>query len=291
MRVITTIPRILRSSSSLVATASESSCPEATLPVSSMTLAPRSSDGIGLHNSILSARKIGKLSLALISALALVWPFQVTAVDAASSSLLENSPNLSFERDLIQQHQELVKRYNENYDKLDISRQPANKTEACIVSSDLFDGLMQPNTLLFWEGSCQNGKAEGFGRVYLVTSGRKTFEMLANFHSDEPQFTTTYYSKNTSVDAQTTYFYGIATTAAVSLSRRATSTPTSRWQCRPLIRSTSSPIKKRLALSTPIPSTLRTLATTPTTYTISTTLPTTASLCLINCKTTPANTH
>ena len=146
----------------------------------------------------------------LFSALALLF-FSPVSVAALMGDTLPSTPNFNYEHELLQQHQMLVERYTSNYDKLQISKQPANKTEQCVVSSELLDGFLDNTSLLFWEGSCQNGKAEGFGRVYVIKRGQKVFEMLTNFHSDEPQFTTTYYSKNTMVNAQTVYFYGKAT--------------------------------------------------------------------------------
>ena len=125
-------------------------------------------------------------------------------------SIVQTSKNLEYERKLRLQHDQLVERYHTNLNQPNKGKQPANKTEPCLVSTDLLDGIGNERSLLFWEGSCQNGLAEGFGRVYLVDSGRKTFELLGNFHSDEPQFTTIYYAKNTTVQSQTVYFYGKA---------------------------------------------------------------------------------
>ena len=125
-------------------------------------------------------------------------------------SIVQTSKNLEYERKLRLQHDQLVERYHTNLNQPNNGKQPANKTEPCLVSTDLLDGISNERSLLFWEGSCQNGLAEGFGRVYLVDSGRKTFELLGNFHSDEPQFTTIYYAKNTTVQSQTVYFYGKA---------------------------------------------------------------------------------
>ncbi len=135
---------------------------------------------------------------------------KVNAPAVSPQSLLQNSKNLKYERKLHLQHAQLVERYRDNFAKLGSGKQPANKTEACLVSTDLLDGIGDDKSLIFWEGSCQNGLAEGFGRVYVVDSGRKTFELLGNFHSDEPQFTTIYYAKNTTVQSQTIYFYGKA---------------------------------------------------------------------------------
>ena len=125
-------------------------------------------------------------------------------------SLVQTSKNLEYERKLRLQHNQLVERYHSNLNQPNNGKQPANKTEPCLVRTDLLDGIGTEKSLLFWEGSCLNGLAEGFGRVYLVDSGRKTFELLGNFHSDEPQFTTIYYAKNTTVQSQTIYFYGKA---------------------------------------------------------------------------------
>ena len=125
-------------------------------------------------------------------------------------SIVQTSQNLAYERKLRLQHDQLVERYHGNLNQPNSGKQPANKTEPCLVNTDLLDGIGNERSLVFWEGSCQNGLAEGFGRVYLVDSGRKTFELLGNFHSDEPQFTTIYYAKNTTVKSQTVYFYGKA---------------------------------------------------------------------------------
>lgn len=159
-----------------------------------------------LRRTLSVISKLGALGLVLLSLCA-----SNLSHAALFNDTLPSSPNFNYEHELLQQHQQLVERYTSNYDKLQISKQPANKTEQCTVTSELLDGLLDNTSLLFWEGSCQNGKAEGFGRVYVVKRGHKVFEMLTNFHSDEPQFTTTYYSKNTLVNAQTVYFYGKAT--------------------------------------------------------------------------------
>lgn len=130
--------------------------------------------------------------------------------DISSQNILRNSPNLEYERTLLLQHDQLVKRYHSNYDEVNRGKQPANKTEPCLINTDLLNGIGNDKSIVFWEGSCQNGLAEGFGRVYVVDSGRKTFELLGNFHADEPQFTTIYYAKNTTVQSQTVFFYGKA---------------------------------------------------------------------------------
>lgn len=132
------------------------------------------------------------------------------APDSSPSSILRNSPNLEYERTLRLQHDQLVERYHSNYDEVNRGKQPANKIEPCLINTDLLNGIGNDKSIVFWEGSCQNGLAEGFGRVYVVDSGRKTFELLGNFHADEPQFTTIYYAKNTTVQSQTVFFYGKA---------------------------------------------------------------------------------
>ena len=125
-----------------------------------------------------------------------------------ASELLLNSPHLDYERALFEQHNQIAANYNNNYETILKYKQPANKSEKCLVASDLLDGILLPNSILFWEGSCRDDRADGFGRVYVISSGRKTFEMLTNFHSDEPQYTTTYYTRNTRIDSRTIYFYG-----------------------------------------------------------------------------------
>lgn len=122
--------------------------------------------------------------------------------------ILKSSPHLDYERELIAQHGQVVTNYSENYSKISQIKQPANKSEPCIIKSDILDSVLSPNSIIFWEGSCSNEQADGFGRVYVISSGRKTFEMLTNFHAEEPQYTTTYYTKNTKIDSRTIYFYG-----------------------------------------------------------------------------------
>lgn len=129
-------------------------------------------------------------------------------VSVAEDKILKESPNLDYERELLAQHAQVVANYNENYGKLGQPKQPANKSEPCIIKSDILDSVLSPNSMVFWEGSCVNDQADGFGRVYVISSGRKTFEMLTNFHAEEPDYTTTYYTKNTKIDSRTVYFYG-----------------------------------------------------------------------------------
>ncbi len=137
---------------------------------------------------------------------------QLSASEAHASNLsLSTVPNFNYEHELLKQHQLLVERYTNNYENMQLVKQPANKTEKCLLSSEMMDGILTDNSFIFWEGFCENGLAEGFGRVYVITNGRKAFEMLTNIHSTEPQFTTTYYTKNTAIDAQTISFYGKST--------------------------------------------------------------------------------
>ena len=137
---------------------------------------------------------------------------QLGASEAQASNLsLSTVPNFNYEHELLKQHQLLVERYTNNYENMQLVKQPANKTEKCLLSSEMMDGILTDNSFIFWEGFCENGLAEGFGRVYVITNGRKVFEMLTNIHSTEPQFTTTYYTKNTAIDAQTISFYGKST--------------------------------------------------------------------------------
>lgn len=125
-----------------------------------------------------------------------------------SSETLKNGPNLSDERELLIDHEAMVKTYTDNYVAMMKKKQPANKTEECMLSSDLLDLIIKPNSMVFWEGDCKGGRADGFGRAYVVTSGRIVFEMLANLHSDDPLYSTTYYTKNTSTDSYTQYYFG-----------------------------------------------------------------------------------
>lgn len=129
------------------------------------------------------------------------------------SRILMESPNLQYERNLLTLHEDLVKNYTENYvdEAKSHAKQPANKTEKCLLSSEQLEGIVQNNSLVFWEGSCKDGKADGFGRAYVVGGGRMIFEMLTNFHAEEPIYTTTYYTKNSVVESRTTYFYGKST--------------------------------------------------------------------------------
>ena len=137
---------------------------------------------------------------------------QLSAPEAYASNLsLSAVPNFNYEHELLKQHQLLVERYTNNYENMQLVKQPANKTEKCLLFAEMIDGILTDNSFIFWEGFCENGLAEGFGRVYVITNGRKVFEMLTNIHSTEPQFTTTYYTKNTAIDAQTISFYGKST--------------------------------------------------------------------------------
>ena len=129
---------------------------------------------------------------------------------AMNSFLLQESHDLDYERDLIATHKQLVQYYKKNYEGLSLNKQPANKSDPCMLSSDMLNGVVNNNSLVFWEGGCQNGKAQGFGRVYVVNGGRKSFEMLTNFHADNAALDTTYYSKNTQVNSHTVFFYGKA---------------------------------------------------------------------------------
>lgn len=153
------------------------------------------------------------LSLSLIASLLL--PYEpVSGQENESGSYIseekfvKDNPNLSYEIELLAQHAAIAANYNKNYDSLKQVKQPANKIEKCSISSDLLDPILSTNSMVFWEGTCKNNQAEGFGRVYIISSGRKVFEMLANFNSEDNNLTTTYYTKNTKIDSRTIYFYG-----------------------------------------------------------------------------------
>lgn len=124
------------------------------------------------------------------------------------SQLLQNGPSLEVERKLLLTHEEMVKHYADNYVSMMQKKQPANKTERCIITADALDRVLKPNSMVFWEGSCTDGKADGFGRAYVVTSGRIVFEMLTNLHADDPLYNTIYYIKNTELESSTQYFFG-----------------------------------------------------------------------------------
>ena len=152
------------------------------------------------------------LALSLVPLLALNSPL-VFAQDNDNLSSTEedrvkNNPNLNYELELLSQHAQIASNYNNNYNSLKQVKQPANKSEKCDLSSDLLDPILSSNSMVFWEGSCKNDQADGFGRVYIITSGRIVFEMLANFNSDNNDLTTAYYTKNTKIDSRTIYFYG-----------------------------------------------------------------------------------
>lgn len=138
---------------------------------------------------------------------------QEMILENGSNKLIDNpeaSPNLDKERQLLAHHDRLAKQINDNYNKILIRKQPANKTEPCLVGTDSMNRYLTGNVLVFWEGNCANGLADGFGRVYVINGKRKIFELLANFHAEDPNFTTEYFSKDTQTANQTSFFYGKA---------------------------------------------------------------------------------
>lgn len=120
------------------------------------------------------------LALSLVPLLALNSPL-VFAQDNDNLSSTEedrvkNNPNLNYELELLSQHAQIASNYNNNYNSLKQVKQPANKSEKCDLSSDLLDPILSSNSMVFWEGSCKNDQADGFGRVYIITSGlRQTY--------------------------------------------------------------------------------------------------------------------
>ena len=124
------------------------------------------------------------------------------------SAILKNGPSLEVERSLLTTHEQMVKHYADNYVSMMQKKQPANKTEPCTITADALDRVLKPNSMVFWEGNCADGKADGFGRAYVVTGGRIVFEMLTNLHSDDPLYNTIYYIKNSELESSTQYFYG-----------------------------------------------------------------------------------
>lgn len=154
---------------------------------------------------IMSNKYLNKLFLGIVFSL-LLSPNVIYAQDNTAN--IANNTNLSYEQELLDQHALIAANYNQNYNILRQVKQPANKTEKCDISSDLLDPILTTNSMVFWEGTCKNDQADGFGRVYIIASGRKVFEMLANFNSDNNDLTTAYYTKNTKIDSRTIYFYG-----------------------------------------------------------------------------------
>ena len=64
-----------------------------------------------------------------------------------ASELLLNSPHLDYERALFEQHNQIAANYNNNYETILKYKQPANKSEKCLVASDLLDGILLPNSI------------------------------------------------------------------------------------------------------------------------------------------------
>lgn len=119
-----------------------------------------------------------------------------------------DNEHIHYEQQLQLVHEDIVHRYHSTFSNPNKGKQPANQTEQCLIRADTLEGYIGKNSLIFWEGSCSKGYADGFGRIYVVNAGRKTFEMLSHFNSEDPTYSTTYYTKDTSADAQTVYFYG-----------------------------------------------------------------------------------
>lgn len=171
---------------------------------------------LSFHKFNLSFPSKALLVSALAFIVSLYSPLATAAEQGAGmdvSRIIDNpdkSPNLNKERQILAHHDKLAQKINENYDKILIRKQPANKTDPCLIGTDSLNRYFNGNVLVFWEGNCANGLADGFGRVYVISGKRKVFELLANFHAEDPNFTTEYFSKDTQVENQTTFFYGKA---------------------------------------------------------------------------------
>lgn len=127
-----------------------------------------------------------------------------------STQLLDSSPDLRLERELLTQHQENVRFNQEHYDQMVVYKQPVNKAEPCKVSSEIFDNRVMPDdgSFVLWEGACSQGFADGFGRLYLVRASTPILELLAKLDASSTELNTVYYFKDTSVQGQTIFFYG-----------------------------------------------------------------------------------
>lgn len=128
-----------------------------------------------------------------------------------STPLLNDSPDLHVERQLMQQHFDNI---HANQDRYNASgpqyMQPVNKGEPCKVSIDIFDSRATPGdgSFILWEGACSQGFADGFGRVYLMRSTSPILELLTKLDANSLELNTVYYFKDTSVQGQTIFFYG-----------------------------------------------------------------------------------
>lgn len=122
-----------------------------------------------------------------------------------------DNPRFSYELELYAKHLNLVKEKAQDESINVIKKQPANKSESCTIESPtLYRHLSTNKSLVFWEGDCLDGKADGLGRVYVTNGKRKVFEMLAQFYAKDRDSNAIYYIKNTTVESQTTFFYGVA---------------------------------------------------------------------------------
>lgn len=127
-----------------------------------------------------------------------------------SDSKFVDDPNFAYEMELYAQHLNVVKESKEAMSLSTVKKQPANHTESCTIESPtLYRHLTTSKSLVFWEGSCLDGKADGLGRVYVTNGKRKIFEMLAQFYAHDPDQNAIYYIKNTTVESQTAFFYGV----------------------------------------------------------------------------------
>lgn len=132
------------------------------------------------------------------------------AVEPESTPLLNNSPDLRLERSLLKQHYSNVEFTKKNYEQMVVYKQPVNKSEPCKISSEIFDNRISQDdgAFVLWEGACNQGMADGFGRLYLIRSATPILELLAKLDADSLENSTVYYFKDTTVQGQTIFFYG-----------------------------------------------------------------------------------
>lgn len=155
-------------------------------------------------------RTVQKLLLVGFNILLLTCSAAYASLSPHSTPLLEQSPDLRIERDLLHKHLSNVLFNQEHYEQMVIYKQPVNKGEPCKVSSEVFDNRTSQDdgSFILWEGACSQGFADGFGRLYLIRSSRPVLELLAKLDATSNELNTVYYFKDTSVQGQTIFFYG-----------------------------------------------------------------------------------
>lgn len=155
-------------------------------------------------------RTVQKLLFVGSSILLLTCAAAYASLSPRSTPLLEKSPDLRLEREMLHKHLSNVLFNQEHYEQMVVYKQPVNKGEPCKVSSEVFDNRVTADdgSFVLWEGACSQGFADGFGRLYLVRSSRPVLELLAKLDASSSEMNTVYYFKDNSVQGQTIFFYG-----------------------------------------------------------------------------------